>query len=119
MILRKRNRINRNNKLIIEKVNMKNGDTLIAKYPTDEYGEPMIEYVVLKSMHEGLKEVFGEVIMLPDKVSFGKIHKELDNTISASEIIKIKDEIFDQHGYVDEWVQAECWTELLNKLKID
>lgn len=115
MILRKRNK---NKKLMIEKVNMKEGDTLIVKYPTFEDGTPMYSYEHLVNMRDGLKERFGDIIIVSDKVSFGKIHKELNN-IPVDEIIKIKDEIFEENGYIDKWVQAECWTKLLKKFKID
>lgn len=118
MILRKRNIIN-NKKLKLERLNLKSGDLLIAKYPTDEYCEPLLSYEHLISIRKTLDKHFDKVMMIPDKVSFGKIHKELDNNVSVDEIIKIKEEVFKEHGYIDEWVQAECWSNLLEKLNID
>lgn len=118
MILRKRNKLNRNKKLMIENINLKEGDTLIVKYPTDEFGESFLSYEYLENLHGCLKQRFSDIIIMADKLQLSKIHKEL-NCVPIDEIIKIKEEIFEENGYIDEWVQAECWSTLLKKFEID
>lgn len=55
----------------IEKINIKNGDTLIFSAKTDEYGVPYYSTETLLGFFNKIKDEAGDVhvLMIPDKIS--------------------------------------------------
>lgn len=116
MLLRKRSKLNKGYKM--EKLSLKEGDTLLVKYPTDEWGSSIYDYEMLTAMHDSLRKKFDDVMLLPDNLEFNKIQNKLDNSkISIIEINEIKNRVIEENGYIDEWVEAECWQEVLKLIK--